>query len=527
MRLNRDGELQNLTEGFASACDPAVDFDGNTIYFTGKRHPGDNWLLFKMNADGSEKEMIPTGIAHSVSPLRVGSLFHLNDEHPAPRLVFVGADDGWLETIEHDSSALYSCWMDGSGVQRITHNTLADFDPTVLPNGRVVYSSVQAVGNKLPNWKLMAVNIDGADAMLYFGQDEPFFRMLQPAASPDGRVYFIEDGRLSFVEQWRPLHTYKNLASGWFLYPCPIDDESIVISKKEGDKDIYALVRLSAQSGAVLETVLQDSEYHCVDAQVLAPNERVDGRSSVVDVRKESGVLYCLNVYESQHGLVRDLSPGGIKAVRVIEGRYGNHSPGGKTLGEALVEEDGSFYLKVPADTPLSLQLLDESGEALRTQCGAMWVRPGERRGCIGCHEDPELTPPNRLAQAVVKPAFDFTSTAPKPWLDFVSDIAPMLASTCVQCHDSTHRLDFSCDSTNNREVKAIYDKLTHAESLSLDPTSSTVGLLYIQAGSILLSPIVREMRDKPHSLDADVIQTFIDWINQGAPYSIQTGEQQ
>ena len=34
-----------------------------------------------------------------------------------------------------------------------------------------------------------------------------------------------------------------------------------------------------------------------------------------------------------------------------------------------------------------------------------LWVMPGERRGCIGCHEDRELTPPNRHVQALRKDA--------------------------------------------------------------------------------------------------------------------------
>jgi len=33
------------------------------------------------------------------------------------------------------------------------------------------------------------------------------------------------------------------------------------------------------------------------------------------------------------------------------------------------------------------------------------WVMPMERRGCIGCHEDRELTPPNRHVFALRKRA--------------------------------------------------------------------------------------------------------------------------
>jgi hypothetical protein len=30
-----------------------------------------------------------------------------------------------------------------------------------------------------------------------------------------------------------------------------------------------------------------------------------------------------------------------------------------------------------------------------------MWIRPNERRGCVGCHEDHEQTPENRVPLAV------------------------------------------------------------------------------------------------------------------------------
>jgi hypothetical protein len=33
-----------------------------------------------------------------------------------------------------------------------------------------------------------------------------------------------------------------------------------------------------------------------------------------------------------------------------------------------------------------------------------MWLRPNERRGCVGCHEDHELVPDNRVPLSVKKP---------------------------------------------------------------------------------------------------------------------------
>ncbi len=76
-----------------------------------------------------------------------------------------------------------------------------------------------------------------------------------------------------------------------------------------------------------------------------------------------------------------------------------------RILGTAPVEADGSFHIRVPAKTPLAFQLLDKEGKVITTQLTWTWVMPRESRGCIGCHEDRELAPPNQLPRAVVKPA--------------------------------------------------------------------------------------------------------------------------
>jgi hypothetical protein len=55
-------------------------------------------------------------------------------------------------------------------------------------------------------------------------------------------------------------------------------------------------------------------------------------------------------------------------------------------LGYAPVEPDGSFKLRVPADIPLALSIVDGQGRAFQTHTNWIQVRPGERRTCDGCH---------------------------------------------------------------------------------------------------------------------------------------------
>ena len=71
------------------------------------------------------------------------------------------------------------------------------------------------------------------------------------------------------------------------------------------------------------------------------------------------------------------------------------------SLGDVPLEADGSFLVRLPADVPLALELLDGDGRVVARQRAPFWLRPGETRGCIGCHEDPDTSPPNVRPLAV------------------------------------------------------------------------------------------------------------------------------
>jgi hypothetical protein len=55
------------------------------------------------------------------------------------------------------------------------------------------------------------------------------------------------------------------------------------------------------------------------------------------------------------------------------------------------------------ADTPFRIRTLDENDNVVNDPCTWLWLRPNERRGCVGCHEDPELVPENRVSLSVRK----------------------------------------------------------------------------------------------------------------------------
>jgi len=65
------------------------------------------------------------------------------------------------------------------------------------------------------------------------------------------------------------------------------------------------------------------------------------------------------------------------------------------------VEKDGSFYIAVPPDRPVRFELLDANGAVIRAQQSWIWSRPGEERGCVGCHENKAIAPENRWPLAL------------------------------------------------------------------------------------------------------------------------------
>jgi len=135
-----------------------------------------------------------------------------------------------------------------------------------------------------------------------------------------------------------------------------------------------------------------------VDAVSIVPR----ARPQIIPVagetpRSETGFVYCQSVFNSDLPFERSQ----IASVRVMEsvqvGLSMNGNLGFQTriLGTVPICRDGSFYVEVPADTPFRFALLDAEGNTLVHETEFLYVRPGERKGCIGCHEPKGETPPN------------------------------------------------------------------------------------------------------------------------------------
>jgi len=94
-----------------------------------------------------------------------------------------------------------------------------------------------------------------------------------------------------------------------------------------------------------------------------------------------------------------------VRAIRVLAGKglttRSSHSyivhAGSEAieLGTVPLAPDGSFFVEVPADTPIALQAVDAEGRSELNEMSWIYVRPGEKRGCVGCHHPRQAAPRN------------------------------------------------------------------------------------------------------------------------------------
>ena len=118
---------------------------------------------------------------------------------------------------------------------------------------------------------------------------------------------------------------------------------------------------------------------------------------------------------------------------------YANAESARLLLGTVPVESDGSAYFRAPARKPLTFQAVDENGRAVQGMRSVTYLQPGERRGCVGCHEPPGTAPSVRRPLATqrepsrIQPGPDGS----RPW-SFPRLVQPVLDRHCVGCHDGT-----------------------------------------------------------------------------------------
>ncbi|MGB7547566.1 MAG: hypothetical protein WBM14_07450, partial [Terracidiphilus sp.] len=154
-------------------------------------------------------------------------------------------------------------------------------------------------------------------------------------------------------------------------------------------------IKLWKPGAAGMETVLAKSGENLVEPVLLAPRTAPKRHPSGLHPWDYANLL-ALDARLSREG---DLKKG-PSSVRLEAQDAAGHAV---VMGTAPVEQDGSFFVKVPGDRPVRFALLDEKGTVLRREKGWFWTRGGEQRICVGCHTGPERAAENRVPAVLLR----------------------------------------------------------------------------------------------------------------------------
>jgi len=193
-----------------------------------------------------------------------------------------------------------------------------------------------------------------------------------------------------------------------------------------------------------------------------APAHLVTGPACSFLTRTENAPLVPLQTYYDWSRHVENLGEG---LYRVTEALGWPSYVAKMSHGLVPVEEDGSANFLAPAGRQIYFQLLDENFDEIQRMRSVVQLQPGERRGCVGCHEARSIAPPESglSGAATRRPP---SRLEPPPWgaVPFAYErvVQKVWDRRCVRCHDGrdpSKRPDLRGGHDGNR-VPASYRSL-------------------------------------------------------------------
>ena len=207
-----------ITGGNWDVRDLDVSFDGSKLIFSmraplipnAKQSQQPTWTIYEYDhASGKIRQVIADPIAaslgHDVGPhyLPDGRIvFSSSRQHEAKAVLIDEGKGQFAAGIEGDRNlpafVLHVMNADGTGIRQISFNTGHDLDPSVLNDGRIVFTRWDINSNA--GMQLYALTPDGADLQLLYGRNShdslcaappapcTAVQFTQARTRPDGRV---------------------------------------------------------------------------------------------------------------------------------------------------------------------------------------------------------------------------------------------------------------------------------------------------------------------------------------------------
>ena len=496
--LSLDGQVRRLMPQaplHGSFWRPDLSFDGRRVLFCFKPHNEKSFHIYEMNLDGTGLRQLTSGIFDDFDPV------YLPD----------GKHYAFSSTRGHtyvrcmpptNAFNLMRGALDGGDLYFISANNEPDYLPSVMNDGRIVYTRWEYTDK--PLWRcqsLWTVNPDGTQPNTFWGNQSVWPDLLKDARAIPGsrRVMFTGSahhnwfsGCIGIVDPDKGANFPDGLAKvtadlAWpesgngpvdpvespayqaygkydaYQSPYPLSEKDFLVSARRDGK--FALYLMDTDGNRELVYEGANNIFHALPIRARATPpalpDRVKWPTLAERLEPEGGSIYSANVYQGAPPELR----GKAKFLRVlhIEQKtytYWSRRPALSTgpvvsllqsdgvkrvLGTVPIQPDGSVWFKVPTGVALHFQLLDENHRALQTMRSFANVMPGESRGCLGCHEQHSRAPQQGGAPAAVQSGPD--TITPVPWAyDAGFTCAPQGCATLAQALESGLRAAAQAD---------------------------------------------------------------------------------
>ncbi|MBI2925922.1 MAG: hypothetical protein HYY24_09485 [Verrucomicrobia bacterium] len=469
---------------------PDLSFDARRVLFCMKRHDEKAFHLFEVGLDGKGLRQITDGPYDDLDPIYL----------PSGQIIFsTMRGNTFIRCMPYTYSYILArCDADGRNLYLISGASEPEWLPTLLNDGRVAFSRWDYIDKAL--WRIESLwtcRQDGTAVETFWG-NQSVWPDHQAEARPipgSERVMFTGlahhdwfAGSIGIIDPTKgrnfphgltkvtadmawpecgtppldPIEAADYHTSGKFdayKSPYPLSEEDFLVSALRDGK--FRLYLMDVHGNREL---IYEGAHHIWHAMPVKPRTPPPQHSDLVtwpgtgkDRRApQPGTFYSANVCEG----VPDLPREKVKALRVLQmdhktyslwtrdGRFSGPAVSAlqddgvkRILGTVPVEADGSVYFKVPPGVALYFQLLDEHQRALQTMRSSVSVMPGERRSCVGCHEQHTKSPVGTTSLALREAPRELT---PPPWgtasLSYERMVQPVLDRYCGKCHSDSAR---------------------------------------------------------------------------------------
>jgi len=463
-------------DGGAFVGDVDLHFNAGRMLFSMPGGEHNRWQIWEIGVDGSGLRQVTSGEEPDADNYDACYL-------PDGRIVFCSTRcfQG-VPCVGGGNTVANLCIMDADGqnVRQLCFDQDHNWCPTVLNNGRVLYSRWEY--SDLPHYfsrLLFHMNPDGTGQMEYYASNSMWPNSIfyaRPLADHPTKVVAVISGhhgvpRMGELLIFDPARGRREargavqripgcghrvepvirdglVEGSWpkFLHPYPLSEKHFLVSSKPTPESNWGIYLVDVFDNML--PIKEEPGYACFEPVPLRATPPPPVIPDRVNLARDEATVYLSDVYKGR-GLA-NVPRGAVKKLRLYSPHYAYPGMGGhihigidgpwdvhRILGTVPVGPDGSAAFTVPANTPIAVQPLDEKGRALQVMRSWFTAMPGEVLSCVGCHESQNTGPPSKFRLASFRKPVPITPWyGPERGFSFKRDVQPALDKYCVGCHN-------------------------------------------------------------------------------------------